>query len=180
MAKKSNKSKIPKLKFLPPEKRYVYAANMLWNTWVNLPNILGQQIGWEKANEFIKGIAYKDAFNDAPAGLKNQGVKKKDATGAMLAALDLIPNTFPEAKYKIVEATPKRCIAEYYACPQCDYAEKHGLLDRKKKTRKIDYPGIDEIWFSHVAELVNPRLKVKFDSSLCKGDDKTRLTIYEE
>jgi hypothetical protein len=153
-----------------------------WHIWCLLPKVLGEQQGWDKASEFIKGVAYQDAFNDAPSGLKNQGLKEKNATTALMSGLDLWAEltTTGLKGVKIIEATPKRATAEYKFCDQCDAAENLGMLNRKKKTRKIDYPGIDETWWSHLAELVKPTLKVKFDSVLCKGDPKTRLTIYDE
>jgi hypothetical protein len=174
--------KIPKLKQLSVAKRLEANQLAVWTVWVNLPKVLGEQVGWEKASTFIKEIAYADAFNDAPGGLANQGQKGKNAITAMLAGLDLWAEMMPTGLkgVKIIEATPKKCTAEYKFCSQCDAAERLGTLDRKNRTHKIDYPGIDEAWWGHLAQLVKPTLKVKFDSLICRGDPKTRLTIYDE
>ena len=174
--------KLPELKQLPLEKRLESMQTSLWTVWVNLPKILGEMDGWEKASTYIKGIAYADAFNDAPGGLANQGLKERDATSALLSGLDLWAEAMPDGlkAVKIIEATPKRATAEYRMCSQCDAAERLGTLDRKNRTRKIDYPGIDDIWWTHLAQLVKPSLKVKFGSVMCKGDDHTTITIYDE
>lgn len=173
---------LPKLKQLPLEKRLEANQLAVWTVWVNLPRVLGEQIGWEKASAFIKGIAYSDAFNDAPGGLANQGVTEKNATTALMSGLDLWAEMMTTGLegVKIIEATPKRATAEYKYCTQCDVAEKLGTLNRQTRICKIDYPGIDETWWGHLVQLIKPTLKVKFDSYLCKGDPVTRLTVYEE